>query len=120
VALVALLSGIALTHEFQDWYGRHSKSCDPSPTSVFVLLGCLASLPPPVSHVSDPLAPYCYTLSAGALLPSRWHLTAPSPLLAPLLLSGSPRWVAPLPLRIRSGDLLYGRKPRITLRCVMV
>jgi len=33
---------------------------------------------------------------AGTLLLSSWHLTAPSPLLAPLLLSGSPRWVAAL------------------------
>jgi len=26
---VALLSGIALSPELQDWYGRHSKNCDP-------------------------------------------------------------------------------------------
>jgi len=96
------------------------KTVTPSPSSVFVLLRCLASLRPPASHASDPLAPYCYTLVAGTILPSSWHLTALSPLLPPLLLSGSPRRVAPLALLIRSCDLLYGRKPRIRLRCVMV
>jgi len=40
-----------------------------SPSSVFALLGCLASLPPPASHALDPLAPYCYTLTSC-------HLTA--------------------------------------------
>jgi len=30
------------------------------PSSVFVLLGCFASPPPPASHTSDPLAQYCY------------------------------------------------------------
>ena len=34
-----------------------------SPSSVFVLLGCLASLPPPASHALNPLAQYCCALS---------------------------------------------------------
>ena len=93
---MALLSGFALSPELLGRYGRHSKNRDP----VSVLRVCtsqsLASLPSPASHTFDPLAPYCYTLLAGTLLPLAGTLSASSLLLAPLLLSGSYRWVAPL------------------------
>jgi len=49
-----------------------------SPSSVFVLLGGLASLPPPASHALDPLAPYCYALFSWHLIcPLGWHPSAP-------------------------------------------
>jgi len=93
---VALLSGIALLPELRGRYGRLSKNRDRVSVLRVRTSRSLASLPSPASHESDQLAPYCYTLPAGTLLPSSWHLTAPSPLLAPSLLSGSPRRVAPL------------------------
>jgi len=93
---VALLSGIALSHELLGRYGRHSNNRDPVSVLRVRTSRSLASLPSPASHTSDPLAPYCYTLPAGTLLRSGWHPTPTSPLLAPSLLSGSPRWGTPL------------------------
>jgi len=75
---VALLSGIALCPELQDWYGRHSKSCDP----VCVLRVCTSRLfgdPcssrfPPVGSAGtvllhSSLAGTLPAASAGTLLP---------------------------------------------------
>jgi len=61
VALVALLSGIALSPESLGGYCRHSKNRDP--VSVFSIRtsGFLASLPSSASHALDPLALYFYT-----------------------------------------------------------
>ena len=70
------------------------KTVNLSPSCVFALCGCFASLPTPASHMSDLLASYYYTLFVGILLPSAGTLSAPPPLLAPSLLSRSPRWVA--------------------------
>jgi len=60
VALLALLSGIALFPELQVLYGQHSKNCDPVSVLRVRTSRSLASLPSPASHASDPLAPYCY------------------------------------------------------------
>ena len=62
VALVALLSGIALSPELLGRYGRYSKGHDPVSVLCVRTSRSLASLPTPASHASDPLAPYCYTL----------------------------------------------------------
>jgi len=78
VALVALLSGIALSSELLGRYGRHSKGRDP--VSVFRVRTSwfLASLPTPASHPSDLLAPYCYALFSWHLIcPLGWHSAAP-------------------------------------------
>ena len=61
VALVALLSGIALSPELLGRYGRHSKNRDPVSVLRVRTSWLLASLPSPASHALDPLAPYCYT-----------------------------------------------------------
>ena len=85
------------------------KTVTPSPSSVFVLIRWLASLPPPTSHASDPLASYCYRLPAGISLPSSWHLHCPVPIAGTITaerlssLGGSTRLLHPL------RDLLYGR-----------
>ena len=93
---MALLFDIALPPDLLGLYSQLSKNRD----LVSLLRGrtswSLASLPSPTSHALDPLAPYCYTLLAGILLPPAGTLSASSPLLAPLLLSGSPCWVDPL------------------------
>jgi len=76
---VALLSGIALSPELQDRYGRHLKNCDPVSVLRVRTSRSLASLPSPAPHALDPLAPYCYALSSWHLicLPG-WHPTAPT------------------------------------------
>ena len=60
VALVALLSGIALSPELLGRNGRHSKNRDPVSVLRVRTSRSLASLPSPASHVLDPLVPYCY------------------------------------------------------------
>jgi len=60
VALVALLSGIALSPEVLGRYGRFSKSRDLVSVLRVRTSRLLASLPSPASHALDPLAPYCY------------------------------------------------------------
>ena len=62
VALVALLSGIALSPELLGRYSRHSKNRDPVSVPRVRTSRSLASLPTAASHASDPLAPYCYVL----------------------------------------------------------
>jgi len=62
VALVALLSGIALSPELLGRYGRHSKNRDPVSVLRVRTSRSLASLPSPASHASDPLVSYCYVL----------------------------------------------------------
>jgi len=62
VALVALLSGIAVSPELLGRYGRYSKNCDPVSVLRVRTSRSLASPPSPASHASDPLAPYCYVL----------------------------------------------------------
>ena len=62
VALVALLSGIALSPEVLGRYGRHGKYRDPVSVLRVRTSRSLASLPTPASHASDPLARYCYAL----------------------------------------------------------
>jgi len=61
VALVALLSGIALSPELLGRYGRFSKNRDLVVVLRVRTSWSLASLPSPASHALDPLAPYCYT-----------------------------------------------------------
>jgi len=61
VALVALLSGIALSPEMLGRYGRCSKNHDLVSVLRVRTSWSSASLPSPASHVLDPLAPYCYT-----------------------------------------------------------
>ena len=76
---MALLSDIALSPELQDRYGGFRKTVTPSPPSMFVLLGCLASLPSPAFHALDPLAPYCCVLlELVPYLPHRLALYYPS------------------------------------------
>jgi len=78
VALVALLSGIALSPELLGRYRRHSKNRDPASVFHVRTPWFLASLPTPASHASDPLAPYCYALFSWHLIcPPGWHPTAP-------------------------------------------
>jgi len=60
VALVALLSGIALSPELLGRYGRHSKNRDPVSVLCVRTSRSLASLPSPASHELDPFAQYCY------------------------------------------------------------
>jgi len=62
VALVALLSGIALSPELLGRYGRRSKNRDPVSVLRVRTSRSLASLPTPASHALDPLASYCYVL----------------------------------------------------------
>jgi len=133
VALVALLSGIALSPEVHGRYGRLSKNRDLVSVLRVRTSWSSASLPSPASHALDPLAPYCCiqlapyclflpppwaSLSSGILSGSdalspvtRDHargavISTGRPLvyplwLAPPLLSGSPRRVAPLALFTR-------------------
>ena len=61
VALVALLSGIALSPEMLGRYGRCSKNRDLVSVLRVRTSWSPASLPFPASHALDPLAPYCYT-----------------------------------------------------------
>jgi len=78
VALVAQLSGIALSADVLGRYGRFSKNCDPVSVLRVRTSWSLASLPTPASHALDPLAPYCYVppyLAPYCLL--GWHPTAP-------------------------------------------
>ena len=66
---MGLLSGIALTPELQDRYGRHSKNCDPIPilsVRTSQLFG------EPSSSRSLRVGSACTVL----LHPLRWHLTA--------------------------------------------
>ena len=99
---MALLSGIALSPELQDRYGRHAKSCDP----VSVLRVRTSRLfGEPSSSRFPRVGSACTVLLhhslAGTLLPL-W--LAPYCLLrqlAPPRLSGSPRRVAPLALFTR-------------------
>ena len=88
--MVALLSGIALSPELLGRYGRHWKNRDPVSVLRVRTSWLLASLPSPASHALDPLAPYCYTLFAGTILPT----TSPPP--PPLL--GSPSRPGSLPV----------------------
>ena len=77
VALVALLSGIALSPELLGRHGRHSKNRDPVSVLRVRTSWFLASLPTPASHASDPLAPYSYALFSWHLIcPPGWHPTA--------------------------------------------
>jgi len=61
VALVALLSGIALSPEVLGRNGRISKDRDVVSVLRARSSWSSASLPSPASHALDPLAPYCYT-----------------------------------------------------------
>jgi len=61
-ALVALLSGVALSPELLGRYGRYSKNRDPVSVLRVRTSRSLASPPSPASLASDPLAPYCYVL----------------------------------------------------------
>ena len=78
VALVALLSGIALSPELLGRYGRYSKNRDLVSVLRVRTSRSLASPPSPASHALDPPAPYCYALFSWHLicLPG-WHPTAP-------------------------------------------
>jgi len=103
LALVALLSAIALSPELQDRHGRHAKNCDPVsvlPVRTSRLSGEPSSsrFPRVGSACTVLLHPHCWHLTAVSwhLTAVSWHRTAGPSLLAPLLLSGSPRWVAPL------------------------
>jgi len=60
VALVALLSGIALSPELLGRYGRQSKNRDPVSVLRVRTSWLLGSLPSPASHALDLLALYCY------------------------------------------------------------
>jgi len=60
VALVALLSGIALSLELLGRYSRRSKNRDPVSVLRVRTSRSLASPPSPAPHGLDPLAPYCY------------------------------------------------------------
>ena len=93
---VALLSGIVLSPELLGRYGRRTKNRDPVSVLRSRTSWSLASLPSSPSDALYPLTQYWYTLLAGTLLPPADTLAALSTLLAPLLLSESPRWVAPL------------------------
>jgi len=78
VALVGLLSRIALSPELLGRCGWHSKNCDPVSVLHVGTSWSLASLPSPDSHVSDPLAPYCSTLFSWHLAcRPGWHPTGP-------------------------------------------
>jgi len=61
VALVALLSGIALSPELLSRYGRLSKNRELVSVLRVRTSWSSAHLPSPASHALDPLAPYCCT-----------------------------------------------------------
>jgi len=60
VALVALLSGSALSPGLLGRYGRYLKGPDTVSVPPVRTSRSLASLRSPASHAFDPLAPYCY------------------------------------------------------------
>ena len=75
VALVALLSGIALSPEVHGRYGWFSKSRDLVSVLRVRTSWSSASLPSPAFHALDPLAPYCSIQLAPycpLLLPPPW------------------------------------------------
>ena len=121
VALVALVSGIALSPQLLSRYGRHSKGRDPVSVLRVRTSRSLASCLSPASHairsactelLRTSLAGTLPAASAGTLLP----LTIADTSTAEWLSSpgDSPR-PPPAPAIV-----LYSREPHIRLRCVMV
>ena len=77
VALVALLSGIALSPELLSRYGRLSKNRELVSVLRVRTSWSSAHLPSPASHALDPLAPYCCALFGWhPICLLGWHPTA--------------------------------------------